>query len=163
MFWFFFSQKKIFKLFFVQQNNLEYVKQQNHLPNMTRNNSAVVTQLIRDQYEHLRTKMQKQLANQVLSIVGIRYYQELPYVTTNDIFAQEEALLELLGLVRAWFPAIERQRLYKNNEHLGMSVAKLLLGAVGHSLKRTACRLDADTTCNKFSLDPALLAANLQS
>ena len=76
MFWFFFSQKKIFKLFFVQQNNLEYVKQQNHLPNMTRNNSAVVTQLIRDQYEHLRTKMQKQLANQVLSIVGIRYYQE---------------------------------------------------------------------------------------
>jgi hypothetical protein len=125
----------------------------------SRNNSTVMTHAIREQFDYHRHEMQKQLASQVLSIVGIRHYRAQPYVTTKDIFKKEESLMQLLGPVRAWYTAKERQRLYKNCAHLGMSLTKLILSSVGHPLSCSDCRIDANTTCCKFSLDPAVLAA----
>jgi CRISPR/Cas system-associated protein Cas10 (large subunit of type III CRISPR-Cas system) len=124
---------------------------------MSRNKSN--TETVREQYEYHRHDMKKQLASQVLSIVGVRYFRTQPYLTTKDIQKQEEALGQLLGLVRASYTAKERQRLYNKCIRLGMSITKLVLTSVGHPLQRSGCRLDADTTCCKFSLDPAALCS----
>ena len=35
-----------------------------------------------------------------------------------------------------FYTAAERQRLYKNNQNLGVSVARLVLTTVGHPLQR---------------------------
>ena len=83
-------------------------------------------------------------------------FTEMACVTTKDIFEKEDQLVEYLGQVRAWYTATERQRLYKNNEHLGMSLVKLVLSSVGHPLLRSACRIDRNTTSSKYSLDPNL-------
>jgi hypothetical protein len=119
---------------------------------MTRNNSAELTRRTREQYETLRGQMHRTLAQQVLDTVGVRTFGGRPYITTFDLHAHEDELLTLLGQVRAWYTATERQRLYKNNQHLGVSLAKLVLGSVGHPLERSPCRIDPDTTSCKFSL-----------
>ena len=111
---------------------------------------------MKDQYEQLRALKQKELAEQFLELIGVRLFGEGVYVTTADIFEKEHELVKYLGEVRAWYTATERQRLYKNNEHLGMSMLKLVLSSVGHPLERSACRIDKETTCSKYSLDPDL-------
>mmetsp|Transcript_9881 Transcript_9881/g.29865 ORF Transcript_9881/g.29865 Transcript_9881/m.29865 type:complete len:96 (+) Transcript_9881:1649-1936(+) len=76
------------------------------------------------------------LADKVLGIVGVRRVKGRRVVTTADMRAKEQELLALLGEVRAYYTAVERQRLYKNNEHLGVSVARLALSMAGHPLER---------------------------
>ena len=121
---------------------------------MTRNNSTALTKLARDQYEVYRRQVHARLAARVLDIVGVRWFAGKMYVTTKDVFEHEHELLELLGEIRGVFTSKERQRLYKDNQHLGMSVVKLVLEAAGHPLTRATCRIDRDTTCSKFALDP---------
>ena len=108
---------------------------------MTRTCSGNLTQAMREQYEALRHANQRALAEKILEIVGVRSFGNKKYVTTRDIWAAEGELLQLLGEVRTWYTALERQRLYKNSEHTGVSLAKLVLSSVGHPLERSPCRL----------------------
>lgn len=123
---------------------------------MTRNSSGALTKTMKEQFDILRMAKQKELAETLLELIGVRFYTGEMYVTTKDIFDKEEDLVAYLGQVRAWYTATERQRLYKNNEHLGMSMVKLVLASVGHPLDRSACRIDRETTCSKYRLDPNL-------
>jgi hypothetical protein len=106
---------------------------------MTRNCSVELTRGMRTQFEALRGAQQLEMAARVLRIVGVREVRGRPYITTADMHAHEPELMAVLGDVRAWFTAKERQRLYKNNEHLGVSVAKLVLETAGHPLERSPC------------------------
>ena len=116
---------------------------------MTRNHSAELTRGMRAQFETLRRTQQLALAKRLLEIIGVRYFGGRPYITTADMHAHEPELMALMGHVRAWFTAKERQRLYKNNEHLGVSVAKLVLQTAGHPLERSPCPRGG----GKFELD----------
>lgn len=110
---------------------------------------------MRAQFESLRRAQHLELANRLLRIVGVRYIGERPYVTTADMHAHEPELMALMGHVRAWFTAKERQRLNKNNEHLEVSVAKLVLQTAGHPLVRSPCSSGG----GKFELDERVLSA----
>lgn len=103
---------------------------------MTRNAGAALTKAMRDQFETLRRREHVLLADKVLGLVGTRRVSGHRVVTTADMRAKEPELLELLGEVRAWYTAAERQRLYKNNQDLGVSVARLALTMAGHPLQR---------------------------
>jgi hypothetical protein len=98
-----------------------------------------LTHGMRAQYETLRRNKQLEMADRVLGIVGVYKAHGERFITSADLYAHELELLELLGDVRAWYSAKERQRLYKNNRHLGLSVAKLVLQAAGHPLERSPC------------------------
>ena len=93
---------------------------------MTRNAGAELTRTMWDQFESLRRREH----------VGIRLVKGRRVVTSSDLRAKEHELLALLGEVRAWYTAIERQRLYKNNKHLGVTVARLVLTMAGHPWDR---------------------------
>ena len=104
---------------------------------MTRSAGAALTRTMRDQFESLRRRKHVILADKVLGIVGTRRVKGHRVVTTADMRAKEQELLVLLGEVRAWYTAVEqRQRLYKNNQNLGVSVALLVLTLGGHPLER---------------------------
>ena len=124
---------------------------------MTRNASAELTSRTAAQHDALKDRMKAGLARRVLDVVGVRHVDGGPHVATADLWAHEAALLALLGNVKACYTAKERQRLYKNNEHLGTSVAKLVLGGAGHPLTRPNAKRRGKAL---FALDPALLAAD---
>ena len=72
-----------------------------------------------------------------MRIVGVHENRGVRYVTAADLEANNDELMSLLGQVRAWFTAKERQRLYKNRRLYGVSVARLVLEAAGHPLERS--------------------------
>lgn len=117
----------------------------------------IITQRMKEEFEIARRQQHQQMAAKVLEVVGERYYSGKRYITTKDVYDHEEEIVNLLlGQVRAWYTATERQRLYKNSDHLGMSLVKLILSSVKHPLKCSACRIDSHTTSNKYSLDQSL-------
>lgn len=93
-----------------------------------RNHSTDVTAAMRAQFDTFRRRERRALAARVLNIVGTRTGADgRPFVAVADLRAHDAELRSLLGHVRAFYTAKERQRLYKNNVHLGASVGALLL------------------------------------
>lgn len=102
---------------------------------MTRNNSGAMTKMMQEQFDVLRRNEQRALGEQVLRIVGVHTDADgRRYVTAADLRKHDAELRELLGHVRAFWTSREYQRLYKNNVHVGMSLAKLVLGSTGCAL-----------------------------
>jgi hypothetical protein len=104
---------------------------------MTRNSSDRITRMAREQYQTLRATRKEELAEQVLSIVSVRFSddEKTMYVAKEDIQDKEIEVMKLLGQIRAWFTAVERKPLYKSNEHLATEIVKLILRSRGHPLE----------------------------
>ena len=97
---------------------------------MTRNGSIAMTEEMRQQFDVWREREQAYLAELVLDLVGA----DDDYVYEDALLLYNDELTELLGHVRACFSSEERRPLYRNNDHLGVAVAKLVLRAAGHPL-----------------------------
>lgn len=120
--------------------------------------AKVFTESVSNHTKAHRLQNKRRLANQVLSIMGVRYYNGSPYVTTYDMIQKNAALFELMDAVRECYTAPERQRLYRKSVHKGMSLAKLVLRSAGHPMDRSdGYHIDAHTLCCRFRLDPDLV------
>ena len=108
---------------------------------MTRRGGAEVTRLGREQFEQLRRRHQQRLAERVLRVVGTRGVGGARHVRGDDLERHQAWLVGLLGHVRAYWTAEERGRLYKTNQQLGGSVARLILETAGHPLERATSRV----------------------
>eukprot|EP00038_Savillea_parva_P005528 m.157198 g.157198 ORF g.157198 m.157198 type:complete len:155 (-) comp11727_c0_seq7:56-520(-) len=97
------------------------------------NSSDHTTVAMQEQFDALRQREQQMLARRVLDIVGTRKGDDgVPIVTDADMRAHDTELRALLGHVRAYYTAHERQRMYKRRVNTGVSLAKLVLSTTGH-------------------------------
>jgi hypothetical protein len=87
-----------------------------------------VTTEMQAQFAELRREQRCAVAERVLAIVGTRQPRNA------DLVAHDAELRGLLGHVRAFWTCNERQRLYKSAEHVGASLARLVLTTEGYPL-----------------------------
>ena len=99
-----------------------------------RHGGAQFTSTMNAQYDTLRHLKHRELAAEVLAIVGRRRHNGKSFVAVADIEAHEADLVLLAGQLKAWYTAQERHQLYKNNVRLGLAIARMVLHTVGHPL-----------------------------